>query len=104
MDFGEKAESLHDLRRRVSARDKVICGEKPFAEGVKHMRERYKLSYESAAAFVTWQKTIASGGDPNSMSIPSEKWHLKYDESTGEWVKVPQPGDHPGKQPEGSSQ
>jgi hypothetical protein len=92
-DPSKKAQDLHAIRKKVSARDKVLVGEKPFAEAVKLMCEKYQLNQDSAAAFVKWQKTIASGGDASVQSIPSEKWHLKFDEETGAWVKVPQPGD-----------
>lgn len=89
----EKSMDLHELRRRMTARDKALCTSKAYEEAVKMVREKYGTSEDSAAAFVAWQRTIASGGDSNTTCNPNEKWHLKFDEFEGKWVKVPQPGE-----------
>jgi hypothetical protein len=91
--MNERAASLHELRRKVSARDKALIGSKAYQEAVKLVREKYGTDESTAAAFVQWQKTIASGGDANTKSNPTEKWHMKFDEETGLWRKIVQPGD-----------
>ncbi len=90
----EESLDLHALRQRISARDKALITSKPIAEAIKLLKEVYKLSEDSAASFVNWQRSISSG-DPLNPGNPHEKWHLKFDEETGVWTKVPQPGDHP---------
>jgi hypothetical protein len=97
----EQSMDLHELRRRMEARDKALLSSRSYEEAVKLVREKYQATQQTAEMFVAWQRTIASGGDPNSKSKPYEKWHLKWDENRGEWVKVPQPGE-PGYDPEGS--
>jgi hypothetical protein len=94
--FGqEQSQDLHAVKKMLSARDKALCAGKPFAEAVKMLREKYKLTEEAAAGFVAYQRTLASGG--GAASNPNERWHLKFDDDEGKWIKVPQPGDHPGK-------
>jgi hypothetical protein len=89
----EKSMDLHELRRRMNARDKALVSSKSFEEAVKMVREKYGTSEDCAAAFVNWQRTIASGGDANTTCNPNEKWHLKFDEFKGAWTKIPQPGE-----------
>ena len=89
---------LHELRRRMEARDKALISSKSYEEAVKLVKEKYGTTQESAEAFVAWQRTIASGGQEGVTCNPNEKWHLKWDEFKGEWVKVPQPGE-PGFDP-----
>lgn len=89
--MNEKSESIQELRQRVSARDKSQVGSKPPAEGIKLIKERYGVTEETATTFVAWQKSIAGG--EGTVSNPSERWHLKFDEIEGVWRKVPQPGD-----------
>jgi len=89
----EKSMDLHELRRRMTARDKALISSKAFDEAVKMVREKYGTSEDSAATFCSWQRSIASGGDANTVCNPNEKWHLKFDEHNGQWVKVPQPGE-----------
>ena len=89
----EQSMDLHELRRRMEARDKALISSRSYEEAVKLVKEKYSATHQTAEAFVAWQRTIASGGDPNSKSKPYEKWHLKWDEFAGQWVKVPQPGE-----------
>lgn len=94
----EQSMDMHELRRRMTARDKAMISQKSYEEACKLVTEKYGTTPESAQQFVAWQKTIASGGDANVKSTPYEKWHLKWDEFKGEWVKIPQPGE-PGHDP-----
>lgn len=88
----EKSLDLAELRQTVTARDKALIGSKPFPEAVKFVKERYGTTPEIAEAFVAWQQTIA-GGSEGTKGNPTDRWHLKFDENTGKWVTIPNPGE-----------
>jgi hypothetical protein len=94
----DQSMDLHELRRRMEARDKALISTRSYEEAVKLVKEKYGATHDSAEAFVAWQRTIASGGDSSLKANPQEKWHLKWDDERGERLKVPQPGE-PGYDP-----
>jgi hypothetical protein len=94
----DQSMDLHELRRRMEARDKALISSRSYEEAVKLVKEKYGAQHDSAEAFVAWQRSIASGGEAGVKCNPQEKWHLKWDEERGEWLKVAQPGE-PGYDP-----
>ncbi len=86
----EKAYDVHTLRNMVTARDKALAVTKPFEEAVKYLRERYKTDAYSARNLIEWLRMVPGGGEPGATGTvnPQEKWHLKFDEAKGAWVKV----------------
>jgi hypothetical protein len=96
----ERAMSVQEMRTTVSAKDKAFAMSKPFAESVKYLHERYGTDQDSAAKFVRWLRGMpaaaepgeggeaAAGGAASGKGASMEKWHLKFDEVQGAWVKV----------------
>ena len=86
----ERAQDVHFLRKQVSARDKMLAVTKPIEEAVKYIRERYKTNADSAKALIAYLRAIPGGGEEGSTGTvnPTEKWHMRYDDLTGTWVKV----------------
>ena len=86
----ERAQDVHFLRKQVSARDKMLAVTKPVEEAVKYIREGYRTNADSARALIEYLRAVPGGGEAGSTGTvnPAEKWHMKYDDLTGTWVKV----------------
>ena len=89
----ERAEDIHSLRGRVEARDKGMAASRPLDEAVKYIREKYGCDEASARNFVNWIRGTVPVSEGEAPKPPTkgtrlEKWHLRFDDETGAWIKL----------------
>lgn len=79
-----RAMSIHDLRRVVTARHKMLCStELTVDEAVKLVQDEYKADTDSCTAFVLWLRGETPGQPPeNKQAI--ERIHVTADPRTGD--------------------
>lgn len=95
-----RAMSVHDLRRMVTARQKMLCStELPVDEAVKLIQDEYKADTDSCAAFVLWLRGESPGLPPENKQAV-ERIHVVSDPRTGDERYVDtEPGSIPPRPP-----
>lgn len=85
----ERAEDVHAMKKKVTARDKSLAVTRPYEEAVKLLREKYQVTADSARAFIDYLRAVPGANEGATGTVnPREQWHMRYDETKGAWIKV----------------
>ena len=89
-----KALSIHELRRMVTARHKMLAGSKEPDEAMSLIEDEYGCDHDSAERFVEWLRGGPITEPPSKGAV--ERVHVSTDPETGEETKLEtQPGSIP---------
>ncbi len=90
----ERALAIHELRRMVTARHKMLGGTKPVEEAVQLIRDEYGADHDSSLRFVEWLRGGPAEDPPSKGAV--ERRHIVADPETGDEREVDtQPGSIP---------
>jgi len=82
------AHDVHAMRRLVTAMDKNLAVQKPLAEAVKYISERYKTDVGSATDYVMYLRGLQTPGGVSTKSNPVDVRHTCFDQASGRWVEL----------------
>ena len=90
-----RARPIHDLRRVVTSRHKMLAGTKPVEEAVALIQDTYGSDDDSSLAFVEWLRG-GTGAAPPEKNTTVERIHVVTDPETGrEERRETEPGSIP---------
>lgn len=76
------AMTVHEMRRVVTARHKVLATDKPTAEAIELLQDEYGADESSAIAFLEWLRGGPLEEPPSRGAV--ERVHVVADPETGE--------------------